>query len=65
MLIKWVLSKGVEVICKTTSEARMAENLAAEGLRFDFMELDGLTTEEMVKEREEHERKRKEASLNE
>mmetsp|Transcript_13862 Transcript_13862/g.27637 ORF Transcript_13862/g.27637 Transcript_13862/m.27637 type:complete len:282 (-) Transcript_13862:56-901(-) len=65
VLIRWVLSKGVEVICKTTSEARMSENLAAQALEFDFSELDGLTTEDMVKEREEHEKKRKEASLKE
>ena len=65
ILISWVLSKGVNVVCKTTNEDRMRENLAADSLSWNFSELDDLTTEEMVKEREVHERIRKEASLKE
>ncbi|KAL7530270.1 hypothetical protein ACHAWF_003314 [Thalassiosira exigua] len=62
VMLRWGVQKGLAVVCKTASPARMAENRAL----FDFSlsqeemnALDGLTTAEDVAKREQLERERK------
>ena len=62
VMLRWGIQKGFIVVCKTSNTERMIENrsLFHFALSDDEMEvLDGLTTTEDVKAREELEKERK------